>query len=113
MNFDTVCFHPSFTIPVEECQALAALYSGTDGQNWTNNTNWFVTADVETWYGVSVGVYSGGDHVDGIFLHRSSGGDSHGLPVSWNGNNLDGPITPLLTDLRYLIDFNITNNDIT
>ncbi|MEN9609799.1 MAG: hypothetical protein RLZZ628_613 [Bacteroidota bacterium] len=32
---------------------LEAFYNATNGDNWTNHTNWF-TADMSTWYGVKV-----------------------------------------------------------
>ena len=30
-------------IPVAECEALVALYNGTDGPNWYRNTGWLAT----------------------------------------------------------------------
>ena len=30
-------------IPQDECEALIALYGSTDGDNWTDNTDWLVT----------------------------------------------------------------------
>lgn len=36
-----------------ECEALVALYSSTDGANWTNNTNWLQTNAPCSWYGVN------------------------------------------------------------
>lgn len=33
--------------------ALIDLYNATDGDNWTNNTNWCSDADLSEWYGVS------------------------------------------------------------
>ncbi len=47
----TVTVTPS--VPAEERQALVALYNATDGDNWTNNTNW-LTGPVDTWFGVTV-----------------------------------------------------------
>lgn len=32
--------------------ALMALYDATDGENWTNNTNWGTDEDLDAWYGV-------------------------------------------------------------
>ena len=33
--------------------ALMALYEATDGDNWTNNTNWGSDAPLGTWHGVT------------------------------------------------------------
>ena len=33
--------------------ALEALYTATDGPNWTDNTNWLSTAPLGDWYGVT------------------------------------------------------------
>ena len=41
-------------IPTVEREALIALYNSTDGDNWTDNTNWMGAAGTEcTWFGVS------------------------------------------------------------
>ena len=32
--------------------ALVALYNATDGENWTDNTNWLTDAPLHQWYGV-------------------------------------------------------------
>jgi hypothetical protein len=32
--------------------ALVALFNATDGDNWTDNTNW-LTGNVNTWYGIT------------------------------------------------------------
>jgi hypothetical protein len=40
-------------VPAGDCEALVALYSATDGSNWTHNTNWLQTVDLCTsWHGV-------------------------------------------------------------
>ena len=36
-----------------ECDALVALYTSTDGTNWTDNTGWNTPTDPCTWYEVS------------------------------------------------------------
>src|SRR6056297_2529550 len=52
-------------IPASEREALIALYDSTDGNNWTNNTNWKGKPGTEdTWYGITVV----GDHVTNIDL---------------------------------------------
>ncbi|MBX2821036.1 MAG: hypothetical protein KTR29_15180, partial [Rhodothermaceae bacterium] len=44
-----------YILPTSESDSLAlvAFFSGTDGQNWTNKTNW-LSGPVATWYGVTV-----------------------------------------------------------
>ncbi|MYC14275.1 MAG: hypothetical protein F4Y39_11165 [Gemmatimonadetes bacterium] len=37
-----------------ERSLLVALYNATDGDNWTNKTNWLSDRDLSTWHGVSV-----------------------------------------------------------
>ena len=51
------CFSPqkaSSQVLESDSLALVALYNATDGDNWTNNTNW-LTGDVSPWHGISVG----------------------------------------------------------
>jgi alpha-tubulin suppressor-like RCC1 family protein len=36
-----------------ECEALVALYTATDGPNWTNHTDWLQTNTPCGWYGVN------------------------------------------------------------
>ena len=37
--------------------ALIALYNATDGDNWTNNTNWLSNEPLSSWYGVNTTIY--------------------------------------------------------
>lgn len=39
-------------IPVQECQALLALYESTDGDQWEDNSGWLVNESLCTWIGV-------------------------------------------------------------
>ncbi|MFA5379275.1 MAG: hypothetical protein WC455_26200 [Dehalococcoidia bacterium] len=41
-------------IPAAEAAALKELYELTDGDNWTNHTNWGLTATADDWYGITV-----------------------------------------------------------
>ena len=69
-----------------ERSLLVALYNATDGDNWTNKTNWLSDNDLSTWHGVSV-----------------SNGWVTGLDL--RDNNLTGTIPAELgnvTNLRYL-----------
>ena len=66
-------------IPETEYEALTALYSSTDGANWTNNTNWLTA--VTPWYGVTVE----NGHVTSLDLYL---------------NNLAGPLPAELGNLN-------------
>lgn len=64
-------------------KALIALYEATDGDNWTNNTNWCTDAPLYEWYGV--------------YMNGS------GLPVrhvSLSDNNLNGYIPEEIGDFE-------------
>jgi Leucine-rich repeat (LRR) protein len=77
--------------------ALIAIYTATDGINWTNNTNWNTTADVSTWYGVTVEQVVGQDKITIIDL---------------SNNRLNGTIPNSINDLVRLAELNISNNNL-
>ena len=63
----------------QDSLALVALYTATDGDNWTNNTNW-LTGPVSTWLGVTV---ENGRLTDAWSWKESvDGGDSGGVGQS-------------------------------
>ena len=88
--------------------ALIALYHATDGDSWTDRTNWLTDADLSTWHGVTV---SDG-RVTRVQLDRNNlsgtipaalGGLSILQKLQLSGNNaLSGPIPPALGDLSNL-----------
>lgn len=81
-------------VPREECEAIVAFYTQTNGDDrentptWTNTDGWFGTVNVENRFGIRTALYSGQRHVDGLFLQDASGGDYHGDVVDREGNNL-------------------------
>ena len=77
-----------------ECEALIALYNNTDGNNWTNRANWFMTAAVGDWYGIWV--FDG--HVTNLILDE---------------NNLKGNIPAELSNLTNLAGLSFWDNDLT
>lgn len=81
-------------IPPSECDALLALYVNTDGANWTNKTNWFVTTTADDWYGVTV----------------TSG---HVTILNLSFNNLNGTIPTDLGNLANLIELYLHYNNLT
>jgi outer membrane protein assembly factor BamD (BamD/ComL family) len=80
-------------IPQTECEALVALYISTDGDNWTDNTNWLVTSTPSDWFGVTVS----GSNVSYINL--------------WN-NRLTGSVPPELGSLTALQTLGLQNNQL-
>jgi len=40
--------------PVSERDALIAIYESTNGDNWTNNSNWLSNRPIKEWHGVTV-----------------------------------------------------------
>lgn len=112
LDVSALCDHPEMVIPVDECKALASIYTTTSGTNRTNDTNRFRTLNPEEWFGVRLGTYGTGLHVDGLFLHKSTGGDAYGSSITWNGNNIRGTLPNVFGQLPYLKDLNLTNNSI-
>ncbi|NJP06696.1 MAG: hypothetical protein HC837_14260, partial [Chloroflexaceae bacterium] len=66
-----------------ECEALLALYTATDGDNWANNTSWGQDNYVCSWYGITC--------TDGSVTSLNLG-----------SNNLSGSIPAQLGDLDQL-----------
>jgi hypothetical protein len=62
-----------FDVVVGDVGSLRALYDATDGDHWTDNTNWLSGKILADWYGVTV---------DGIRVDR----------VALDSNNLDGTL---------------------
>jgi len=54
-------------IPQSECEALIALYDSTNGDNWTDNTDWKVTNTPCSWYGI---ICSSGNVIE-LFLQNN------------------------------------------
>ncbi len=129
-------------IPKVECEALVALYDGTNGPGWTNNAGWLATDTPCSWNGVSCN----GGHVARLVLgfNALSGpipaelGNLAGLenldlgynqltgaipaelgsmPVLWNlrlsWNQLIGPIPPGLGSLAKLRVLSLNGNQLT
>ncbi len=75
--------------------ALVALYSGTEGANWTNATNWASTEPLGEWYGVTTDA------------------DGRVTELSLNDNNLQGTIPVELGQLNNLTKLNLSSNQLT
>jgi hypothetical protein len=78
-------------ISVGECQALVALYNGTNGPGWTNSTGWLASSTPCAWYGVTC--------VPG-----------HVKVLDLGGNGLQGPLPAEIAGLNYLDALALQNN---
>ena len=85
---------PEPNYPPEQA-ALIALYDGTDGANWTNNTNWRTDAPIGTWYGVTT-------DADGSVTH---------LDLTYN--NLSGQLPAAIGQLTGLQQLFLSTNQLT
>ena len=81
------CTHPDY-------EALEALYTNTDGDNWSDNTGWLTDCDPCSWFGVTC--------VNGRVTELN-------LP----GNGLDGPMVPELSSLVALERLHLPGNALT
>lgn len=78
-------------VSVQDSLALVALYDSTNGDGWTNNSNW-KTGKINTWYGVSI---NANGRVDSLHLTQ---------------NNLVGVIPPAIGDLTDLKSLRLNSN---
>ena len=76
-----------------ERAALVAIYDATDGDNWTNNTNWKSQEPVREWHGVTV---ENGAVTD----------------LNLEENNLTGTLPPEIGDLTSLEGLRLENNSL-
>jgi Leucine rich repeat N-terminal domain len=91
--FAAVSFGAS-AIPTSERDFLLALYSSTNGANWTNKSGWSAATDPEcTWFGITC-----------------SAGNANVTRISLNGNNLVGTLPSTLNNLTQLQVFAVSNN---
>ena len=76
-------------------EALVAFYNATNGDNWTNNTDWLTDEHIYGWYGVTVNV------------------DESVTRLTLEENNLTGEMPAELGDLSGLESLNLWNNQLT
>src|SRR5688572_8565794 len=72
--------------------ALVALYNSTDGNNWTDKTNW-LTGNVDNWYGIEIA-------------------NSRVTKIALPYNNLAGSIPTEIGNLTKLEYLNLHGNNI-
>ena len=76
-----------------EREALIALYKATNGDNWTNNTNWCSDKPISEWYGITI--------QDGE------------LWIDLPNNNLAGELPKEIGSLKRLTHLLLSSNNIT
>jgi Leucine-rich repeat (LRR) protein len=81
------------TLPLAECEALVTLYESTDGENWTDNTDWNQTNEPCTWFGITC----------------QNNSVTHLLLPD---NNLNGPLPSEVGNLSGLISLNLNDNNL-
>ncbi|MFD1614809.1 T9SS type A sorting domain-containing protein [Gelatiniphilus marinus] len=94
-----------------EYDALVAFYNATDGDNWTNNTNWLSDEPINTWYGLGTLLGDGNSRVTSIYLNNNNltgeipneiGNFSNLFNLELGINNLTGSIPQSITNLTQL-----------
>jgi len=105
-------------IPQAECEALVALYESTDGDNWTDNTDWLATNTPCSWYGVTC------ESANVTWLSLSSNQLSGSIPPEIGNltaltrlylsfNRLSGSIPPEIGNLTALTGIELYFNQLT
>ena len=104
--------------------ALGRLYRATNGQDWTDNTNWLTDAPVDEWHGVGVWAdfpFLGTGPVVILNLNDNNLGGSIPMDAGqlWTleelnlGSNLiSGEIPATIGKLDHLVKLNLSNNQI-
>ncbi len=91
-------------IPVDQCEALVAIYQSTNGEGWDNQTGWLVDENVCNWYGIAcnngtvVSLDLFGNNLSGP-LPLEIGGFPDLRTLTLNDNSLTGPIPLTITFL--------------
>ncbi len=83
-------------VPAAERDALVALYNATNGQAWSDRTNWLGPAGTEcSWFGV-----------------QCDSAQSRVIEISLIGNGLSGTIPAEIAGLTHLTDLDFGGNDL-
>ena len=80
--------------PPGDRAALVALYNATNGDNWTNNTNWLSDRPIGEWHGVTTNA------------------NGRVTELRFSRNQLSGELPESLGDLRNLQSLSVYDNDL-
>jgi Leucine-rich repeat (LRR) protein len=101
----------------QDSLALVALYNATDGEHWTNNTNWLSSNNVSTWHGVSLKsdlvltIDLANNNLSGSLPQEI--GDINALwHLLLSGNNLSGTIPAELSNSSNLSELDLHSNQL-
>lgn len=104
-------------IPQAECEALVALYESTNGDNWTNNTDWLATNTPCSWFGITcwegelIELSLNNNQLNGTIPPEISNLAALRI-LSLAGNQLRGPIPPEIGDLTKLMGLYLARNQL-
>ncbi|MEM9835714.1 MAG: PKD domain-containing protein [Bacteroidota bacterium] len=87
----------------DDWQVLQAVYTSTNGDNWTNNTNWDLVDSATPPASCDLG------SMHGITLD----GSGRVVGINLSGNNLSGPLPAELGTLTSLTSLDLSNNALT
>lgn len=79
---------------LKDYNALVSLYNGTNGDGWTDNTNWKSEEPVSLWYGVTVENY-------------------RVIKINLDNNLLTGSYPDQIGDLKELTELSLSHNQLT
>ena len=81
---------------------MVKIYNSTDGENWTNNTNWLSSEPISEWYGVTVG---NNTSTRGNLVYTTSL-----VSLNLSNNNLSGQIPVEIGDMIDMKTLKLGNN---
>lgn len=93
-GIEAFCTHPGLNISQDECVALVALYTHTDGTHWTNTTGRLNNPDVEQRYGVTL----------------TGTTTKHVSLVTLSSNGLTGIVPTEISSLNWLTQLRLDHN---